>query len=368
MSSPIEHDHVRRLGALRERLAANGLAAAILSRPEHVFYFTGLLPGSHPALLAVLPQTEIALAPRPARGIETIVYTSYDISRGWDINKGVAGALAGALSGRGLGSRSVGLELDHLPASQLAVIAAEVGESRDIGALLWRLRRVKDDAEIAQIQANVAGNDRLFETVREVLRPGVSEVELWSAMFRTRCEITGGPALLAGDLGGGIRSRNPDASPTLERLHPGEQLLVDIYPGTSGYYADTTRSFVLGEPSVLQGKIHTILEQALAAGESTLLPGTRACEVDAVVRGTIEAAGYGPNFPHHSGHAFGLFPQELPFLIPAETTTLESGMTVTLEPGIYIDGWGGMRLEGNYLVADTGPRRLDHFPSKLTVC
>jgi len=368
MSSKNQYDHARRLGALRERLDAEGLAAAILSRPEHVFYFTGLLPGPHPTLLVVLPQTEIAVAPEPLPGINTVPYTAYDIHAGWDIGVGVASALGDALAGRALGSRSVGVEMGHVPASWLAAIVPGVGEPRDISALLARLRRVKDGAEIAQIQANVAGNDCLFETVREALRPGVSEVEVWAAMFRMLCEMTGGPASLSGDMGGGMRSFDPGAAPTLEKLQPGDQLLVDIYPGTAGYYADTTRNFVLGEPSELQSTIHSTLEQALAAGENALLPGTRACDIDARVRDVIEAAGYGANFPHHSGHAFGLFPQELPFLIPAEIAALEAGMTVTLEPGIYIEGWGGMRLEGNYLITDAGPGRLDQFQSRLVVC
>lgn len=83
------------------------------------------------------------------------------------------------------------------------------------------------------------------------------------------------------------------------------------------------------------------------------------------MRGVIERAGYGANFLYHSGHAYGLFQQERPYLIPAEPMPPEEGMTLTLEPGIYIPGWGGMRLEGNYVITAEGARRLERFPSAL---
>jgi Xaa-Pro dipeptidase len=368
MIANLKHDQSRRLGALRKLLDAEGLGCALLSRPEHVFYFTGYLPGLRPALLIVLPRTQIAVAPQPLPGVDTVPYTSYDIYKGWDIDEGVAHALVQAIAGRGLELQSIGCELGHLPSSWLSAIGGHTGEPRDLAPVLWQVRHVKDDAEIAQIEASARLNDHLFETVQHVLEPGMTEVAVWAAMFRTLCDDADGPAVLDGDLGGGIRSSYPDSKPTLQTLNGGDQLFIDLYPGSDGYYADTTRSFVLGTPSAMQKRVHGVLEEALAAGEQALTPGTRACDVDAAVRGIMEAAGFGPNFPHHSGHGFGLFAQETPFLIPAEETCLEAGMTFTLEPGIYIEGWGGMRLEGNYEITGDGPRRLDRFPSTLTVC
>ena len=142
----------------------------------------------------------------------------------------------------------------------------------------------------------------------------------------------------------------------------GDSVFVDIYSCQHGYYADTTRVFFTGEPTSKQRQIYRILIEAIAAGEAELRPGVRACDVDAAVRGVIKTAGYGENFPHHSGHAYGLFQQERPYLIPAERMILETGMILTLEPGIYLPGWGGMRIEGNYLIEPKGSRRLDQYP------
>jgi Xaa-Pro aminopeptidase len=367
MSQPAGTPWARRVDALRAALDESGLGGAVLSRPEHVFYFTGTLPGPSPAFLIVLPQSTIAVAPTTVAGCETITYTDYDIYNGWDVGQGASLALSQVLSSQGRG-KPLGVELAHLPALYGMAIREAAGELHDVADLLWRLRRIKDEQEIAQIEANVAGNDRVFRAVREALAPGMTEIGLWTLIYRTMCENAGGPITLEADVGAGMRASNPDVKPTAAAIAPDDAVLVDVYSATHGYYADTTRVFVLGEPSAKQRQIHDVLAAALAAGEAVLAPGILASEIDAAVRGVIERAGYGLHFPHHSGHAYGLFQQERPYLIPAETLPLEAGMVVTIEPGIYLPGWGGMRLEGSYVIAETGARRMDRFPSTLIAC
>ena len=208
----------------------------------------------------------------------------------------------------------------------------------------------------------------MFEAVQQAVRPGINELDVWSVVYQTMCENAGGPISLEADVGAGLRASNPDVKPGHDRLAAGDSILVDVYSATHGYYADTTRNFVLGRPTRRQREIHAILEEALAAGGQQLAPGVRASDVDAAVRGVVEQAGYGQNFPHHAGHSYGVFQQERPYLIPADTLPLEPGMILTIEPGIYIEGWGGMRLEGNYVITENGAQRLDRFPAKLIVC
>jgi Xaa-Pro aminopeptidase len=367
MSHPICFDYARRIDALHIALDKGGLAGAILSRPEHVFYFTGTMAGPAPVFLIVLDQTMLAVAPTDVAGYQTITYTDYDIHHGWDISQGASQALARALSGKGVGLQ-IGAELSHLSAVYLMAIRDAVGELRDIADLLWHLRRIKDEDEIAQIEANVKGNDHVFGVVRDAIRPGMTEIDLWALVYQTMCEKANGQIVLEADIGAGIRASNPDVKPTRARLAPSDAVLVDVYSATHGYYADTTRVFVVGEPSAHQRQIHDILADALAAGETKLVSGVLSSDVDAAVRAVIERAGYGLHFPHHSGHAYGLFQQERPYLIPAERLPLETGMVVTIEPGIYMPDWGGMRLEGSYVITETGARRMDRFPSTLITC
>ncbi len=360
--------HSRRIEALRGLLAREGLGGAILSRPQHLFYFTGAEPGIHPAFLIVTPRRAVAVAPSALAGLETFGYTSYDIQRGWSVTEGAAVALGEALGAAGLAGGATGVELAHLPARFARVIEARSDDLRGLEDLLWELRRIKDNGETARIQAVEMGNDRAFAAMRDATRPGVTELALWQAAYRALSDTAGGMVALDGDLGSGPRGTNPDAKPGHDRLAPGDAFFADIYTPIGGYFADTTRCFVVGQPTDRQREVHGVLEAALAAGEAALQPGARACDVYAAVRTVIESAGFGDYFPHHAGHAFGIFPQERPFLIPAEPMVLEPGMTATLEPGIYIPGWGGMRLEGNYVLAGTGIRRFDAYPSALTVC
>ena len=357
-----------RISRLREQIACAGMRAAVISRPQHIFYFTGVMPGPAPALLLVTQSRILGIAPIPLGAVETLTYVDYDIHQGWNVFASATDLLDRALTSLFPIGRIVGLELDHFPAVWIPVALRHMRETRPLKDLLWQVERIKDSAELKQIEANVAGNDRIFESVQAGLRPGMTELELWAIVQNGLNLNAGGPVLLEADLGAGIKGVNPDAKPGFETLKQGETVFIDIYSNTHGYYGDTTRVFAIGNPGERHQTVFDVLHAALEAGMGRLQPGTPANQVDATVRGVIARAGYGENFPHHSGHAYGLFQQEKPYFIPAETTPLESGMIVTLEPGIYIPGWGGMRLEGNFVIEPNGPRRLDHFSSDLVVC
>jgi Xaa-Pro aminopeptidase len=357
-----------RIARLREQLDWSGMRGVLLSRPQHVYYFTGVMPGPSPALLLVSRERMLGIAPVPLGECETLTYVDYDIRAGWNVVEAVEQQLDRALSDLFPIGRVLGFERDHLPAAWVPVLLRHVRDIRDVKDVLWHLRRIKDAFELGQIETNIAGNDRMFAAVQAALRPGVSELDVWAVIQNTMCANAGGPVILEADLGVGVRGSNPDAKPGHEIIQAGETVFVDVYSATHNYYADTTRIFSVGAPDDFQKKIHAILHAALQAGEAVLRPGQPANQVDAAVRGVIESAGYGGCFPHHSGHAYGLFQQEKPYLVPAESMALEAGMIVTLEPGIYIPGWGGMRLEGNYVIEANGARRLDHFPSDLVVC
>ncbi len=357
-----------RIDRLRQHIAGAGMRAAVISRPQHIFYFTGVMPGPAPALLLVTQSRILGIAPIPLGTVETLTYLDYDIHNGWDVFASVAALLDQVLSDLFPIGRIVGLELDHFPAIWMPVALRHMRETRPLKNLLWKVERIKDWAELKQIEANVAGNDRIFQAVQEAIHPGMPELELWSVVQNGLNQNAGQPVLLEADLGAGIKGVNPDAKPGYDTLKQGETVFIDIYSNTRGYFGDTTRVFAIGKPDQRHQAVFDVLHAALEHGMGQLLPGTPANQVDAVVRGVIERAGYGQNFPHHSGHAYGLFQQEKPYFIPAETTPLEVGMIVTLEPGIYIPGWGGMRLEGNFVIEANGPRRLDHFSSDLVVC
>ena len=180
MPLPIDTNH--RLEALRSALEAQNLAGALLSRPEHVFYFTGHRPGPAPAFLIVLPDRCTAVATAPLPEIETVTYSDYDIHTGWSVSANAASALAVAIVCSGLRGKRVGIELDHIPALFAHTVRPHIGEPSDVAALLWQLRRIKDEGELAQIEANVAANDRAFAAVQAALHPGITDTDLWAVV------------------------------------------------------------------------------------------------------------------------------------------------------------------------------------------
>jgi Xaa-Pro aminopeptidase len=357
-----------RLLALREAMDGYGMAAVVLSRPQHFFYFTGVLPGPQPALLVVTTRRLIAVAPKIVESCETFIYSHYDIQKGWNVVENASFALSNALDSSVDRGNRIGIEAGSLLAAFLPAVMRVASETLDLTDLLWRLRRVKDESELSVIEKNVAGNDRVHALLQSSLKPGMSEIDAWGLVYHAMSENAGGPVTLECDLASGKRGEISDGKAGPARLAAGDALFVDIYSATQGYYADTTRVFTLGEPDAKQREIHGVLLEAIAAGEAMLRPGVPADQVDAAVRGTIAKAGYGEYFPHHSGHAYGLFQQEKPYFIPAEKSPVEQGMVMTLEPGIYIPGWGGMRIERNYVIGADGLRILDKFPTEIAVC
>jgi Xaa-Pro aminopeptidase len=120
-----------------------------------------------------------------------------------------------------------------------------------------------------------------------------------------------------------------------------------------------TRTIVVGgEPNARQREIFDLVQAAQAAGIDATRVGAPACAVDAASRGVITDAGYGANFIHRTGHGLGLDVHESPYLTATNDEPLKSGMVVTVEPGIYIEGWGGVRIEDDFVVGEHGAEVL----------
>ncbi len=135
-------------------------------------------------------------------------------------------------------------------------------------------------------------------------------------------------------------------------------MLVDFGAAWEGYRADTTRTIVLGEPDARQREFHRLVLEAHDAGIAAVRAGVTAGEVDEAARSVLREAGLGERFIHRLGHGLGLEPHEAPSLDPGGDTILEAGMVVTIEPGVYIPGWGGIRIEDDVVVELNGCRVL----------
>ena len=217
-------------------------------------------------------------------------------------------------------------------------------------------------------------NDVGFAATQATLRPDVTDLQAFGAAWLAMANKLGGIFDLHGEFSGGPEiSGQGGRAPFGRVMQEGDILIADIYPVVNGYQADTTRSFVIGQPAAWQSELHIVLEEAIAKGEAVMRAGLPAAELDRIVRGYLAAAApRGASMFHHCGHGVGIavgkgahYP---PFIVPHSKDTLAEGMVLTLEPGLYIAGKGGMRLEDNYVVTKDGCRPLGTFPKKLAVC
>ena len=224
-----------------------------------------------------------------------------------------------------------------------------------IAGLVEELRMIKDASEIQEIREAVQQAQRGFEVFRAMLTPEMSELqgahELEHAMRRFGARQAAFDPIVAV----GERAALPHAMPTEKLLADSPFLLVDWGAMTQkGYRSDLTRMIIHGRPPAKLKKVYQTVLKAQLAAIKAIRPGVLCRDVDRVARAVIEKAGYGKQFTHSLGHGIGLDIHEGPRLGGNVPTELKPGMIVTVEPGIYLPGWGGVRIEDDVLVTRKG--------------
>lgn len=269
-----------------------------------------------------------------------------------------------------LGLKRVGFEQDWLSFSryerirQALTTPTELVASEDLAS---GARVSKDAAEAATMRRAAVIADEAFAQLTRELRVGMTERQIAGRLEALMRE--GGasepsfPTIVAGGPGGAL----PHAVPSDRPVREGEPLLIDFGCRYEGYCSDLTRTICLGQPDPKLVEVYAIVRAAQDAGEQALQQGVRrGRDVDAAARAVIVAAGYGKEFMHSLGHGVGMAVHELPYMAtprsnePAVLARMElterivPGAVVTIEPGIYIAGWGGVRLEDIALIGEQG--------------
>lgn len=223
-----------------------------------------------------------------------------------------------------------------------------------IKGLVETLRIVKEPEEVKAIRraAELAGV--VFAEVLDYIKPGVMEREV-AAEVEYRLKRRGSETIPFDTIvASGERGAMPHATAGERRICPGDLVVLDLGAVCDGYASDMTRTVVVGPPSRKQWKVYHLVVQAQRVAMDYARAGIGCAELDARARDLIAEAGYGPNFGHSLGHGVGLEVHEAPRISSKSKLTLQAGMVVTIEPGVYIPGWGGIRVEDVVHITENG--------------
>ncbi len=246
-------------------------------------------------------------------------------------------------------------------------LAKELGAKTlvGVGHLALAQREFKDTTEVDTIRQAVAVQEAAFLETCEYLKPGMTEGEVCGYLeMQMRKRGADGPAFET-IVGAGPNSSKPHYTPGQGKLKKNDIVLVDWGACVGGYRSDMTRVVALGRmPGKIKEIYQIVLDAHLAAVEK-IAPGVPYAEVDAASRDLVKKAGFGERFRHGLGHGIGLDIHEQPRFNPDSEGELQPGQVVTIEPGIYLPGIGGVRLEDDILVTETGHEVLCSLPMDL---
>ena len=329
-----------RLRKLRKELKAQQLDAILITRPENQRYLSGFTGGE----AALLITTESALILTDFRYYEQVVEEAPDFNL--EKVEGKVSVLLKRLM-KEHNITTLGFESTFVPFDQYQEWKKACRGVRLIPLTdtVERLRLIKDEGELAAMKKAIAVSDAACDHIRQTLRVGMTEKQVaWEleSFMRTH----GAEGLAFGIIvGSGPNGAKPHAVLQDRPIQKGEPVVMDLGATVDGYHSDITRTICLGKPDKKLQQIYDIVLQAQLAAEEGASIGMTGQQIDALARKVIRDAGHAEHFGHGLGHGVGLAVHEGPRASPLSTTVFEPGMLCTIEPGIYIPGWGGIRIE-----------------------
>ncbi len=352
---------LERQDSLRNALVQEGVDALLVTHLPNIRYLTGftgsaalLLVGTDRAVL-ITDFRYAVQAPAEASGAAEVEVDQKSV---WDRLGRVLGAWPVA---------NLGIEA-HAVTVRDAERIAGLTRHRVVPTteLVERLRMVKSPEEVSAIRAAAALAQEALAEVLPSVRVGQSEreiaAELEAALRRGGSEWHPFPTIVAS----GPRSALPHARTSGRAVGRGEWLLLDFGAQVDGYCADLTRTVIVGSRAdERQRAVHDLVRTAQARAIEHLRAGMTGREGDALARDIIAARGFGDAFGHSLGHGLGLEVHEAPRLAPTADVVLPPHAVVTVEPGVYLPGWGGVRLEDDVLLRPEGPERLSDGRTEL---
>ena len=347
-----------RLENLRNKLEEKALDAILISAPENRRYISGFT-GSAGYLVV---SRERAVLATDFRYVEQAGNQSPD----FEVTK-VGSDWAWLMEQLGAtGVKKLGFEGHQMTVATYQQItkALEEQSSEDrpnfvsTTGIVENLRSVKDAEELALLQKAIDVADAAMEAVSPNIQPGETEREVAWKLEKAMRELGADSLSFDTIVAAGPNGAMPHHMPTDMAIQPGEPIVIDMGAKVGGYCSDITRTVCIGDQDETFRKVYDIVLGAQLTAIATVQAGMNGGDADDLSRSVIAEAGYGENFGHSLGHGVGLVIHEHPRVSPKAENTLEKGMVFTVEPGIYLSGWGGVRIEDVVILQDAGARVL----------
>jgi len=273
-----------------------------------------------------------------------------------------------------VGARRVGFEAQDLTVSTHASFRKAVKEAANGSSVrlyktvnvVERIRAVKDDDELALLQRSSDIANEALDEIGANIQPGTTEGEIAWELEKAMKARGAEEASFATIVGAGANGALPHHRADDTVVEEGKGIVIDMGALYEGYCSDLTRTVFVGEPDEKFEKVYGTVLKAQLEAEAQLKTGMMGEEVDKVARQVIEEAGHGDEFGHSLGHGVGLAVHESPHIGPRSKDVIEDGMVLTIEPGIYIPGWGGVRIE-DMVVMENGRGRVMSSAKKLQI-
>jgi Xaa-Pro aminopeptidase len=364
----------RRHARLREAIDALSLDALVISNATNIRYLTNHI-GSAGLLVATREAMHLALDFRYRESARLLQDSSSACPglRVWDVPASYDEALVHCLDE--IGVSVVGFEATHLTVARhnwwrdtARGRSLEI-EFRSTERLVEQVRMVKDDFEVGRLREGAQRLSRVAEATFTATRAGMTERALAAVLESAMREA--GFERLAFDtiVASGPHAALPHYRAGERILSPGDLLVLDFGGVLDGYCCDLTRTVSIGRPSAESQRLHDAVRAAQQAAIAAVRPGVEASAVDAAARSVLHARGLGEAFGHGTGHGLGLEVHEEPRISQQRgdlpPVTLTPGMVFTVEPGAYLPGFGGVRIEDDVLVTETGCEVLTAVPRDL---
>ncbi|MBI4339518.1 MAG: aminopeptidase P family protein [Chloroflexi bacterium] len=264
-------------------------------------------------------------------------------------------------------AKSVGFESDHMTVSSHQRLSQKLQETPVDGntvalspltGLTDEIRTFKDAEELKLLQRAIDISDAAMNAVSPTVQPGVSEAEVAWRLEKAMREMGAEGSSFDTIVGSGPNGALPHHRAGERLIQAGEPIVIDMGAKYEGYCSDLTRTIFIGEPDETFRKVYDIVLGAQLTAIHLVKPGMSGTDADALARKVIDEAGYGESFGHSLGHGVGLAIHEYPGVGPNSPGILKEGMVFTIEPGIYISGWGGVRIEDVVLLGAKGATLL----------